>query len=122
YSEPLAAKMAGINWIYTKKNMNWGGVSKNAWHLRTYLATAVAVQNRDMLGEFFGNSNKAILIPRGVDVYTFKPTAQNRQLAREWQIEPNHRVIMCVANLVPVKGIEILLKAFEMISKQHPEW
>ena len=58
YSEPLAAKMAGVKWIYTKKNMNWGGASKNGWYLRTILATAVVAQNTHMLKLFFKNLEK----------------------------------------------------------------
>ena len=41
YSEALAAKLAGIPWIYTKKNMNWEEVLKmdgefDQFLLRTY--------------------------------------------------------------------------------------
>ena len=53
YSEPLAAKMAGIKWIYTKKNMNWGGASKNGWRVRSFLATKIIAQNTDMMDLFF---------------------------------------------------------------------
>ncbi|WP_158635184.1 glycosyltransferase [Formosa maritima] len=122
YSEPLAAKMAGIKWVYTKKNMNWGGSSKNAWKLRSFLATAIAAQNTDMLELFFKNSSKTVLIPRGVDVEAFKPRIKNKTLANKWQIEPNQRILMCVANLVPVKGIEILIQAFHRIHSQCPDW
>lgn len=122
YSEALAAKMAGIKWIYTKKNMNWGGASKNAWHLRTYLATAIAVQNTDMMVEFFNNSKKTALIPRGVDVEVFKPLARDKSIAEQWQLDANQRILMCVANLVPVKGIEVLLQAFKAVSTQLPDW
>ena len=41
YSEPLAARLAGIPWVYTKKNMNWGGKSKNGWKMRTALASYI---------------------------------------------------------------------------------
>lgn len=122
YSEALAAKMAGTKWIYTKKNMNWGGASKNAWHLRSFLASAIAVQNTDMMADFFKNSNKTVLIPRGVDVDSFKPVARNEGLAKEWQIEIDQRIIMCVANLVPVKGIEVLLQAFQRMNAKFIDW
>lgn len=122
YSEPLAAKMAGIKWIYTKKNMNWGGSSKNAWKLRSFLATGIAVQNTDMKRSFFPNSKKTVLIPRGVDVEVFKPLAQNINLLKKWQIRANDRIVMCVANLVPIKGIEVLIQAFHKIRSQYPDW
>ena len=122
YSEALAARIAGIKWVYTKKNMSWGGSSKNAWNLRTRLASAIAVQNTDMMRQFFNQSKKAILIPRGVDTTVFEPLPANETIKKEWQISSTDRVLMCVANMVPVKGIEILLKAFAKAVVKHPNW
>ena len=53
YSEVLAARMGGIPWIYTKKNMNWGGKSKNGWKLRSFLAKHIIAQNKTMVDMFF---------------------------------------------------------------------
>lgn len=122
YSEALAAKMAGIKWMFTKKNMSWGRSSKNAWLLRTRLATAIAVQNTDMMHQFFNGLQKAVLIPRGVDTKMFKPQEPNDDIKKEWSISSENRVIMCVANMVPVKGIEILLKAFSNTINNHSNW
>ncbi|WP_431135829.1 glycosyltransferase [Psychroserpens mesophilus] len=122
YSEALSAKMAGIKWIYTKKNMSWGGSSKNSWNLRTRLADAISVQNTDMMRQFFNHSKKATLIPRGVDTTIFKPLPANELIRKQWNILPEDRVFMCVANMVPVKGIEILLKAFAKTVTKHPNW
>ena len=72
YSEALAANIARIPWLYTKKNMNWGGLSKNGWLLRTFLSKHILVQNNDMIKEFFPNSNKLTLVQRGVNLLEFK--------------------------------------------------
>jgi glycosyltransferase involved in cell wall biosynthesis len=122
YSEALAARLAKIKWVFTKKNMNWGRSSKNAWLLRSRLATAIAVQNTDMKREFFDGSNKTTIIPRGVDTKMFVPKAPDEVIKKEWDISQHDRVIMCVANLVPVKGIEVLLKAFQQAIQNHPKW
>src|SRR4029453_18540993 len=51
YTEPMIAHFAGARaWVYTKKNMNWG---RRSWYLRTFLARRVAVQNSDMMRDFF---------------------------------------------------------------------
>src|SRR5690606_9857046 len=42
YTEAIASRMAGIPWVFTKKNMNWGGKSKNAWNLTSFLARKIA--------------------------------------------------------------------------------
>jgi len=122
YSEALSARIAGIKWVYTKKNMSWGGSSKNAWNLRTRLANAIAVQNTEMMHRFFNQNKKAILIPRGVDTNMFKPRQADETIKSQWHISSKDRVLMCVANMVPVKGIEILLNAFKNISAKHSDW
>ena len=122
YSEPLAARLAGIKWIFTKKNMNWGGSSKNAWYLRSFLANAIVLQNTDMKKQFYQNSGKTHLIPRGVDTDFFEPQSRDNELAEQWQLHKKHRVLMCIANLVPIKGIGVLLRAFKAVVKQHADW
>jgi len=118
YSEPLAAKMAGIPWIYTKKNMNWGGKSHNSWKLRTLLAKKVIMINSEM--KEFLQEEKSILIHRGVDLSEFKKRNKDLKLLKELRIENNWKIILSVANLAPVKGIDILLKAFSSIIKKKP--
>lgn len=122
YSEALSAKIAGIPWVYTKKNMNWGGASKNGWYLRNYLATAILAQNEDMVKTFFKNSKKVELIPRGVDTNEFKPITADLDLKSRWNLGASDRILICVANLVPVKGIEVLLYAFKEARFKFPEW
>lgn len=122
YSEALAARIAGIPWVYTKKNMNWGGKSANGWRLRTLLSRGIAYQNTDMKKQFFPKSKKAFCIPRGVDTEEFRPTSPDLELKRSLGLEPDANVVMCVANLVPVKGIEILLHAWEELFARTSKW
>lgn len=113
YSEPLSCFMAGIKWIYTKKNMNWGGGSKNAWILRTKLAKHVIIQNTDMF-RFFDNHKKLTLVPRGVNKDEFQPISPEKklELKKKLGLDNKFKYIICVANLVPVKGVETLINAY----------
>ncbi|MDG1697437.1 MAG: glycosyltransferase [Polaribacter sp.] len=122
YSEPLAAKMAGITWVYTKKNMNWGGSSANGWKLRSFLARHIVVQNKDMINKFFPQSKKISLISRGVDTLEFYPYTPKVDIRKKYNLNETDRIVICVANLVPVKGIEILLEAFDKIQNKHTNW
>ncbi len=122
YSEPLAAKLAGLKWIYTKKNMNWGGASKNGWRLRTLLAHAIVVQNTDMATSFFPKLNNIHLIPRGVNTNLFARKPPDISLRFQWDLKPSDRIFCCVANLVPVKGIEIVIRAFKKLHEEYPNW
>jgi glycosyltransferase involved in cell wall biosynthesis len=123
YSEPLAAKMAGIKWVYTKKNMNWGGSSKNAWWLRTTLADHILLQNTDMYGFFTKfTKSKFSLVPRGVNTSEFliEKNANKNLYKTTLGLKLGLNYIICVANLVPVKGVEILIEAF--IEIKQADW
>ena len=110
YTEPIAAKMAGIKWIYTKKNMSWKGPPYRGWKLRSYLANGIICQNKTMLKNFFPNWNKATLLPIGVDSEEYKSQPRDKDLQKYWGILDTDRIIITIANLVPVKGIEILIR------------
>ena len=119
YSEPLAARLVGMPWVYTKKNMSWGGKSKNGWKLRTLFASHILAQNKDMIKNFFPGKKNVSLVPRGVDTEEFSPKPKDRKLLEKYQIRKDEKVILAVANLVPVKGIDILLDAFELVAEKH---
>lgn len=112
YSEALAARMAGCKWVFTKKNMNWGRGSKNAWLLRSKLANGIIVQNTDMIEQFYPNSRKTMLIPRGVNTERFSRQTSEKSSSAE-------KNIVCVANLVPVKGVEVLVEACKKIFSEN---
>ena len=115
YSEALAAKLAGIPWVYTKKNMNWGGKSKNGWKLRSMLSSHIFFQNRDMKNLFFKGLKNISHVPRGVDINLFLPSKKNTSLVSQYNIQENEKIILTVANLTPIKGIDILIKSFNKL-------
>ena len=121
YSEALSAKIARIPWIYTKKNMSWSGSSVNAWRSRTYLATHIIAQNKDMINQFFINKKNVTLVQRGINTNEFKKDDNSRIIKKELGISKTKKILLTVANLVPVKGIEVLIHAFQkfIISNQQ---
>lgn len=113
-SEPLAAKIAGIPFVYTKKAMGWGNKS---WLWRSKLSTNIISINNDMMIQFFSKmTHKVTQISLGVDIDYFKPLPKLYKTPEGIKLDNNDFVIVTVANLVPVKGIEILLKAIEKIN------
>ncbi len=113
YTEPMIAHFSGArSWVYTKKNMNWG---RRSWYIRTFLATRVAVQNTDMMRDFFSNqffASKARPVSRGVDTQYFQPnSAPKLHLREKYGISPDQILAGCVGHLVPVKGHPTLLDA-----------
>ncbi|MDR6966994.1 glycosyltransferase involved in cell wall biosynthesis [Flavobacterium arsenatis] len=122
YTEGLSTRLAGIKWVFTKKNMSWGGLSKNSWQLRSFLANKIALQNTDMKASFYPHSNKTSLISRGVDIEKFHFSTPDSHIKALMKTAENQRVLICVANFVPVKGIETLITAFDEIKAQHEDW
>ncbi len=115
YSEALSAKLAGVKWIFTKKNMNWGAKS---WRMRSKLASGIVAQNTDMIKSFFPGWKNVQLIGRGVDTTEFKIFPKSAELQREFELDETNKVIISVANLVPVKGIEYLIQAFQHVASK----
>jgi glycosyltransferase involved in cell wall biosynthesis len=117
FSEALAAKLAGAKFLYVKKNMGWKGASYNQWRIKTWLANAITVQNTDMINLFFPNTKKAYLISIGVDTTMYYPKNPNKELRYSLGIRDSYKVILCVANIIPKKGIDFLLYGFAKIKK-----
>src|SRR5690606_31986115 len=88
------------------------------WNLRSFLARKIAVQNTDMLRKFYKGSNKTVLIPRGVDIEYFRSLDNHSKM----KFPEKKRFLICVANFVPVKRLEILIHAFNKIYTKHPHW
>jgi len=113
-SEVFAARLSGARFMYVKKNMGWQGPSHKQWRIKTWLAHAITVQNRDMMEQFYKGVGKARIISIGVDRSEFKPCDPDNRLRDELLKGSSDRIILCVANLVPKKGIRYLIEAFSL--------
>lgn len=111
FSEALAAKLAGIKFVYTKKAMGWGN---KAWKWRSQLSTKVIAINESMMTEFFDEmpSVDAVYIPLGLDTNIYKPIEPDKNILDQYGISENEFITISVVNMVPVKGIEVLIEAF----------
>lgn len=117
-TEPLAAKLAGISWVYTKKAMSWG--SPKLWMLRSKLASKIIVLNTDMIPRFFENMKQRVeLIYLGVDTEKYLPQKKAYHTPLGHSFKKEDFVIVTVANLVPVKGIEYLMDAVNLINDDN---
>ncbi|MCB0726129.1 MAG: glycosyltransferase [Ignavibacteriae bacterium] len=112
YSEALAAKLARIKWIYTKKNMSWGS---NAWKIRSKLADAIIPQNNEMIKVFFNEKTNYSLIPIGIDLNEFSKMEKSSVVSEKYNLNGSSPVILTIANIIPIKGIDYLIQGFELI-------
>jgi len=117
FTEPLAAKLAGIPFVYTKKAMGWGNRS---WIWRSKLSTKIICINSDMIAQFFTTMIEKIEpIPLGVNLTYFNPNLNISICREDLHLNVDDFVIITVANLVTVKGVELLLEAVIKLKTPH---
>lgn len=117
FTEPLAAKMAGIPFVYTKKAMGWGNKS---WRWRTQLSSKIIAINKDMMEQFFIDyKSKTVYMPLGVDTTHFNFLEPKKSTPCGQVYKDSDFVIVSIANLVPVKGIEVLLNAVKQVDNDN---
>ena len=105
WSEPLACKLSGVPFVYTKKAMGWGNVH---WKMRSFLSGFIITVNSDM-SAFFPYKKNHDIIPIGLDTNYYNPehfTKSNEGVSLK---------IITVANLVPVKNIDVLIRAIKIL-------
>lgn len=107
WTEVLAARLAGVKWLYTKKAMSWGN---KHWKIRSFLAHFIITIN-DEMEQYFPNKKNQALIPLGIDTDYYNPN----HFSKSTNQDENFNIIT-VANLVPVKGVEVLIQAIKEIN------
>jgi glycosyltransferase involved in cell wall biosynthesis len=109
YTEPLVARAAGCRrWVFTKKNMSWGG---RAWRVRSRLARGIAAQNPTMVEDFFaGHRGPVRVIPPGVDHDRFAP-GPDRAWRTKLGLSGDDVLVAHVAQLLPNKNQRHLVEA-----------
>lgn len=115
WTEVLAARIAGVKYVYTKKNMNWGGKD---WLIRSRLSNRVIIINSDMGKMFFPNWRNTRFLPLGIDISAYRPLPLNNEVYKE-QLQGSEFIIISVANLVPVKNIELVILALSLIPHRN---
>ncbi|WP_010663981.1 glycosyltransferase family 4 protein [Marinilabilia salmonicolor] len=115
--EPLSARFAGIPWVYTKKSMTWN----KHWTIRDKLASYTFILNPEMTDLFplSMKTTKCVGLGPNITEIERKKSLLSRSELKEYFGVENKFVFLTIANLVPIKNIELLVNAFAKID--HPE-
>ena len=84
------------------------------WKIRSYLANFVITINNEMRG-YFPYKKQQALIPLGIDTEYYNGELFNGVMP----IDDAKFHIITVANLVPVKGVEVLLRALKFVNNKN---
>jgi glycosyltransferase involved in cell wall biosynthesis len=109
WTEVIAARLGGAKYIYTKKAMSWGNLH---WKIKSYFSNFIITVNHEMKS-FFPYKKNQFLIPFGLDTEYYNPELFLK--SKEIGIFK----IITVANLVPVKRIEVLIKAIHKLMQPN---
>jgi D-inositol-3-phosphate glycosyltransferase len=71
-----------------------------------------------MMRAYAVDPGKIEIIPGGVDVAVFRPQ-DRQQMRRRLVLEPGQPVLLFVGRLQPLKGIDILLRAAQIVRQQY---
>lgn len=108
WTEVLATRIGGAKYIYTKKAMSWGNIH---WKIKSFLSSFIITINEEMR-DYFPRRKKQELIPFGIDTNYYSPET--------FPVKQNTIFkIITVANLVPVKGIEVLIGALQQLDNEN---
>jgi D-inositol-3-phosphate glycosyltransferase len=86
------------------------------------IVAATPLDRAQMIWHYNAEAEKIRVVPAGVDLRRFQP----RDLAAARDAlglpPPPHRVILLVARIEPLKGIDALIEASALLLQRHPEW
>ena len=64
---------------------------------------------------------KLSVVARGVDVARFNPNKRSEALRRQWGVEPDDMVVMCVGRLAAEKNLDRLVCAYRAMRRVNPK-
>ena len=115
WTEGLLIRIAGLPWITVKTNLSW---DPRKWWPKCWLSSRIICLSKAQMQVMRVWKRKLILIPTGIDIERFKKAEPLNRGSFGFQQEDV--VLACIADLVPVKGHENLLQAFELVSRELP--
>lgn len=115
--EPMAAKLANIPWIYTKKSMSW----HKHWTIRNKLASFVFVLNPEMVNSYPISNlhSKCVGLGPDVDEVIDKCISYDKESEKVTLGVKGKKIILCIANIVPVKNIDLLINGISQIKDRN---
>jgi D-inositol-3-phosphate glycosyltransferase len=88
-------------------------------HRVDHIIAATPVDKNQMLEHYGAPPEKISIVPPGVDLNRFRPI--NKHEARRYlNIPIEHKLILFVGRIQPLKGIDVLLRALALVKRQQP--
>jgi len=86
-----------------------------------WLVAANPLEKRQMTQLYGADPARIEVIPCGVDLNLFKPIPPDEARAR-LDLPPDHQMVLFVGRIEPLKGIDTLLRAMALVTRDSPNW
>ena len=97
--------------------MGWGS---RFWVWKSKLSSKIIAVNQDIIDLYLHEmKHKVVRFPLAIDTQVYKPNAITSEISKSTFFGKEDFVILSIANLVEVKGIEILIPAVEALEDKH---
>lgn len=90
-------------------------------HCADLLVVSTAAEGDELRRAYRVPPHRLAVVPPGVDLETFRP--QPKAVARQLVGHPDRRLFVFVGRLEPLKGVDVILRAFALLTAggRHPE-
>lgn len=85
------------------------------------LIAATPIERADLETLYGADPAKIDIVPPGVNLGLFHPIPR-AEARRRIGVPPDHRVILFVGRIQPLKGIDCLIRAMALVQKRYPEF
>ena len=89
-----------------------------AWADRIVAATPA--EHSQLMWLYRANRRKIQIVPPGVDTQRFYPTSQ-RDAKHDLGFDPDHKILLFVGRIEPLKAIDSIINALDVIQKTEPQ-
>ncbi len=118
----LASRLMGLPLIITRRVDNpepptWARIKYNRCNRVVVISEGI---KRVLLKQGV-DENRIIRIPSAVDIEEYGKKCNREWFLREFGLTPHNRAIGMIAQFIPRKGHDILLKVVPLIVERHPE-
>jgi D-inositol-3-phosphate glycosyltransferase len=86
-----------------------------------WLVAASPLEKDQMMQLYGADPAKIEVIPCGVDLNLFKPIPPDEARAR-LGMPADHQMVLFVGRIEPLKGIDTLLRAMALVTRDYPNW
>jgi len=122
YKKPYIISPRGLLYPYGLKRKSWQKILYYQLIIKRYLQNAAAIHytSQDELEKchfFWGLKNKTSVIPNGIDISEFSILPDKDRLRQIYPHLKDKKLIIFLGRLNYKKGLDILLKAFSLLSQ-----